>query len=145
MNGNMHLNEYGKIADKQFNWLQHQYPYIKIHAHIVMPNHMHAIIEIIPPSVGTGRDLSESIPDQEPSPYPFIQSLQTIKIKSVSELVGAYKTTTTKQIRNAGLSEFEWQRSFHDHIIRDARGYQNIFKYIQNNPTSWPQDKFFTP
>lgn len=44
--GEMHLNEFGKIADKQLHWLAKQYPYIILHTHIVMPNHVHAILEI---------------------------------------------------------------------------------------------------
>lgn len=43
---NLGLNEYGKIAEKQWHWLGKQYPYIKLHEFVVMPNHIHGIIEI---------------------------------------------------------------------------------------------------
>ncbi len=66
-----------------------------------------------------------------------------IKIKSISELMGAYKTTTSKQIRLAGLSQFAWQRSFHDHIIRNEESYNNISLYILNNHLKWEEDKFY--
>ena len=65
-----------------------QYPYVVLHAFVVMPNHIHGIIEINRNIVGTGRDLSLNTPD--PSLQP--------KIKSLSELMGAYKTTVSKQI-----------------------------------------------
>ena len=123
----MILNEYGKIADQQWYWLAEQYPYIVLHEFIVMPNHIHGIIEINRNVfVGTGRDLS--LPP---------------KIKSLSELIGAYKMTASKSIHLAGYAEFAWQRSFHDHIIRDEQSYERISKYIVNNPNSWDQDKFF--
>ena len=48
----------GTIAEKQWYWLQEQYPYIVLHAFVVMPNHIHGIIEINRNIVGTGRDLS---------------------------------------------------------------------------------------
>jgi REP element-mobilizing transposase RayT len=121
----MILNEYGKIADQQWHWLGEQHPYIILHEFIVMPNHIHGIIEIN--WVGTGHDLS----------------LQQPKIKSLSELMGAYKTTTSKKIHLSGYAEFAWQRSFHDHIIRDEKSYERISTYIINNPNSWDQDKFF--
>ena len=55
----MILNDYGKIAEKQWHWLREQYPYITLHASVVMPNHIHGIIEINRGQiVGTGRDLS---------------------------------------------------------------------------------------
>ena len=37
-----------------------------------------------------------------------------------------------------------WQRSFHDHIIRDRRDYEEISQYIQKNPSTWRNDCFYT-
>jgi putative transposase len=134
IDGQMICNEYGKIAEKQWEWLQTQYPYIESHAFVVMPNHIHAVLEIVwtgrdlsSHQTGTGRDLSI-----QPPP----------KIKSLSELMGAYKTTSSKQIHLAGLMEFRWQRSFHDHIIRTNEAYNNIVNYIETNPQRWKNDKF---
>ncbi len=81
----MFLNDYGTIAEQQWQWLEKQYPYVVLHSFVVMPNHRHGIIEIVVVVVGTGRDLS-------------LQQQQQIKIKSLSELMGAYKTTTSKKI-----------------------------------------------
>jgi REP element-mobilizing transposase RayT len=121
----MILNAYGKIAEQQWYWLAEQYRYIVLHEFIVMPNHMHGIIEINRNAAGTGRDLSLR------------------KIKSLSELMGAYKTTASKHIHLAGYVEFAWQRSFHDHIIRDEKSYERISNYIIDNPKTWDKDKFF--
>jgi REP element-mobilizing transposase RayT len=35
-----------------------------------------------------------------------------------------------------------WQRDYYDIIIRDARAYLQISKYIENNPKNWKKDKF---
>jgi REP element-mobilizing transposase RayT len=43
----MILNDYGIIADQQWYWSGEQYSYINQHEFIVMPNHIHGIIEII--------------------------------------------------------------------------------------------------
>ena len=37
-----------------------------------------------------------------------------------------------------------WQRSFHDHIIRDRRDYEEISQYIHENPAKWQDDRFYT-
>ena len=36
-----------------------------------------------------------------------------------------------------------WQKSFHDHIIRNDSDYLRIAEYIENNPASWEKDCFF--
>jgi putative transposase len=114
------LNEYGKIVENQWLWLGEQYPYVVLHAFVVMPNHIHGIIEI---------DRSRI---KSPS-----------KIKLLSELMGAYKTNVSKQIHMIGFIEFKWQRSFYEHIIRDYKSFESISDYIKNNPAKWMQDNFF--
>ncbi|WP_231583486.1 transposase [Rufibacter radiotolerans] len=57
--------------------------------------------------------------------------------------MGAYKSNSSRLIRLAGLIEFAWQRSFHDHIIRDEKGFHNIKEYIENNPANWLADRFY--
>jgi REP element-mobilizing transposase RayT len=121
MNPFVELNEYGTIAHNQWNWLGNQYGYVVLHSFIVMPNHVHAILEID----------SNLVADQE------------IKIKSLSSLIGAYKTTSSKHIHLAGLTNFAWQRSFHDHIIRNDASYERISNYIDTNQDRWKTDKFF--
>ena len=134
INNKMVLNDYGKIAEQQWYWLAQQYPYVVLHSFVVMPNHMHGIIEIA--------TTASSVSQEQPA----------IKIKSISELMGAYKTTSSKQIHLLSVSDtsrclgkipFKWQRSFHDHIIRDELSYFNISYYIENNPANWKGDKFF--
>ncbi|MDH4471854.1 MAG: transposase [Fluviicola sp.] len=116
-NGELNLNEYGKIVEIQLNWLENQYPYVKIHSSIIMPDHVHLILEI-------NRTMVLNQPIE-------------MKIKSLSELMGAFKTTSSKHIHLAGLTAFFWQRSFYEHIIRDEQSYQNIVRYIENNPKNW--------
>ena len=186
----MFPNEYGKIAEQQWHWLGEQYLYIVLHSFVVMPNHIHGIIEIDDRAVivGTGRDLSLrrdlSLQSSDLSLQSSDLSLQSpdlslqqndkpqqpeTKIKSLSEIMGAYKTTSSKQIHLADLSlqprdlskmngpalnsdrsrpvptkQFKWQRSFHDHIIRNEESYARISNYIQNNPLNWKEDTFNT-
>ena len=145
VDGRMQLNDYGAIADAQWLWLAEQYSYVKLHAHIVMPNHMHGILEIDSRGAGSAggvRATRESPVPRGPS-APSGPSAAEIKIKSLSELMGAYKTTSSKKIHLAGDPAFVWHRSFYDHIIRDAKGYHNISAYIEGNPAKWEADRFF--
>ena len=126
-NEKMILNEFGKIVESKLEWLTKQYSYVDIDSYVIMPNHVHAIIILDTVDVGTSRDLS----------------LQ-IKIKSLSELVGAFKTVSSKQIHLNGLPEFKWQRSFYDRIIRNEKELYWIRKYIDENPLKWEIEKGFT-
>ena len=128
----MILTEYGIIANNQLEWLEIQYPYIELHAYKVMPNHIHAVIEIDSLKVNP---IHKDNMDQLDS--------ENIKIKSLSQIMGAYKTTSSKLIHEADYEAFAWHRSFHDHIIRDENSYLNIVNYIENNPSSWNKDKFY--
>ncbi len=161
----MNPNEYGQIANKQWKWLAKQYPYVILHAFVVMPNHVHGVIEINRDMVvgtghdpspghdiaGTGRDLSPQLRDLSPQLRDLSPQLRDLsltlrreKIKPLPEIMGAYKTTVSKQIHLAGYTDFGWQRSFHDHIIRDEKSFLTISKYITNNPLNWGED-FFGP
>lgn len=113
----MTLNEYGKIVENQIYWLQEQYLYVNIYNAVVMPNHLHILLDIDTLKIQDGT-----------------------KIKSVSELMGAFKTTSSKQIHLSGNTEFQWHRSFHDHIVCDAKEYENIYNYISDNPARWDKD-----
>ncbi len=129
MDAEMILNEFGIIANNQLEWMQNQYPYIILHSYIVMPNHIHAVIEI-------DSNLLNTVPNLD-------EPKKIEKIKSLSQIMGAFKTTSSKLIHEAGTIDFAWHRSFHDHIVRDEKAYLNIVNYIENNPNSWNKDTFY--
>ena len=118
----MELNSFGLIVKNQIEWLENQYLYISIHNYVIMPNHFHLILEIDSLKVNTNE----------------------FKIKSLSCLMGALKTTTSKQIRDFGFIDFAWHRSFHDHIIRNEKEYDLISNYIDRNPIKWFEDQFYS-
>ena len=57
---------------------------------------------------------------------------------TISDIVRSVKTLTTKQI---GKPIF--QRSFFDHIIRDQADYENVYSYIESNPSKWESDELY--
>ena len=65
-------------------------------------------------------------------------------------MVGAFESITTvnyiRGVKTLHWASFDgnlWQRNYWDRIIRDEQSYQNISKYIINNPATWDKDKFF--
>jgi len=138
-NYKMFINQFGIIVKQQWLWLIEQYPYVFLDTWMIMPNHIHGIIIIDSTLeyskhgfkdnsrlVATGLDLS---------------SQKNQKILSLSNIIGAFKTTSSKLIHQAGLTNFAWQRSFYDHVIRNEKYLDKIRLYIQNNPTKWEEDR----
>ena len=128
------LNQYGLIVDKKINWLMSQYEYVAIHNYVIMPNHFHLILEI-------DSNLLKNKISKDDSEGTALE-LSVPKIKSLSSLMGALKTTSSNEIHKAGFEDFAWHRSFHDHIIRDEKSYQYISNYIDLNPQKWNEDRF---
>ncbi|MEA3328375.1 MAG: transposase, partial [Candidatus Omnitrophota bacterium] len=69
---------------------------------------------------------------------------------SLSDIIHRFKTLTTKKyidgVKNDNWEPFNkhlWQRSFHDHIIRNDKSLNDIREYIINNPATWIDDADF--
>lgn len=61
-----------------------------------------------------------------------------VSAPTVSTIIGQMKRWVSKQI---GFSI--WQKSFHDHIIRNRAEYRQIWKYIDENPLKWELDCYY--
>ena len=80
-NGKMILNDYGKIVNDEWQYLQTKYPHIILHEYAIMPNHFHGIVaitDVVPVDVGTG----------EPRPY----------VPTLGNIIGYFKYQTTKKL-----------------------------------------------
>ena len=141
--GAMEYSEYGCIALNEIAETNNKRKDkgIQITKYVVMPNHVHLLLEI----VGTRRAVSGTN---------FNVFSKTIP-NSVSEIVGAYKSAVTKQIRrlqggHGTQCPYEidntgkvWQSRFYDRIIRNEFEYQNVWNYIDTNPLKWELDKYY--
>ena len=62
---------------------------------------------------------------------------------NINQIIGQFKSGVSREIHNV-ISDIEiWQRSFHDHIIRNQNSYEKIWLYIDSNPVNWSKDCFF--
>ena len=128
----MNLYQSGKIAEHFLKTIPDKYKEIRIFEFIVMPNHVHAVLEIVP----TDKLQDNSKP---------ISDIKYRRKMLLSKVIGWYKMNTAKEInKNRGTSgKSLWQRSYYDHIIRNYESYQKIYEYILINPELWRKDKFY--
>jgi putative transposase len=54
---------------------------------------------------------------------------------TLAVVVRTYKAAVTTRCRRAGYTHFEWQRNYHERIIREERDLNQIRQYIANNPS----------
>ena len=69
---------------------------------------------------------------------------------TIISIVQAFKRYSTveyirlvKRGQDAPFDKHLWQRSFHDHVIRNETDYRMIAEYIQSNPRLWHKDCFY--
>jgi REP element-mobilizing transposase RayT len=114
------LTQYGRIIEKYIKQLNNFYNYISIEKYVIMPNHIHILINVC----GSGAS-GTSPPTKQHSVVPQFVS-------------------TLKRFCNKEIGQNIFQRSFHDHVVRDLADYAAIWQYIDNNPLKWQLDKYYT-
>ena len=97
------------------------YDDIKLRKYVIMPNHIHLLIEI--------SDCGKCGSSRTPNP--------------TNSLIAGF-ISTFKRFCNRECGENIWQRSFHDHIIRGEKDYLKIWEYIDTNVIKWEDDCFYT-
>ena len=147
-NGTMRYSPAGAVAYVLWQEIKNHAINIELGEFVIMPNHVHGIIIIDQKNadtVGTTLALSLQPPPPENEPPQTIgkQRFQNQGKNTLSSIIGSYKSAVTKYCNRLGLP-CGWQPRFHDHIIRDDQSLQRISAYIQNNPSSWNDDKFYS-
>lgn len=153
MNGEMILNECGEIADNCWLEIPNHFPNVELYEHIIMPNHVHGIIEIKFKSAiienpqqndDNLKIVVTSVGANDYSPLRTLQrSLPRSPSKTIGSIVRGFKIGVTKWMRQNTNVYDVWQRNYYDNIIRDEQSYQRISDYIRNNPKNWKEDKFY--
>ena len=113
------LSAYGKIVEETICELDRHSPYLSIDKYVIMPNHIHLLVSV-----------TDSGASGTPPPTPANGR--------IPQLVSTLKRFTN---RKCGISL--WQRSYYDHIIRSERDYLEIWRYIENNPAKWAEDRYY--
>jgi len=64
-----------------------------------------------------------------------------LKAKSLGASISQIKSVCTKRIRATGLTDFDMQPRYYDHIIQDNKDLDRIRNYIVGNPYKWDEDE----
>jgi len=162
--GEMRLNVAGKAAEKCWKKIPEHFKRVELHEFVIMPNHIHGIIEIksvganhhspadetgqnvdddlTKPSKTNQKQLSNQMPKYRAKNLSPLQRPRGTS-KTVGSIVRGVKIGITKWMRNNTDVYPVWQRNYYDHIIRNTTAYLRIAEYIKNNPVNWEGDEFY--
>ena len=109
------LSSWGKIADDAIQNIASAYPALALESYVIMPNHIHLLLRVRVDEYG-----------------------RPLVAPTMSRVIKQLKGIVTKQI---GVCI--WQKSFHDHIIRNREDYEEHIRYIYENPIHWYYDELY--
>ena len=105
------LLPYGEIADKYIRQMDAFYDHLSVDKYVIMPDHIHLLI---------------TLRDGHPR-----RGVPT-KTSVIAQFVG-----TLKRFCNKEYGSNIWQSRYYDHVVRNQQDYNEIWEYIENNPTKW--------
>jgi len=146
VNGNVALNEFGRIVEKWWNQIPAHFPSVDTLTFVIMPNHIHGIIIINDDGRG-----AVSAPENETQNQGEMTSPLRVRKPTLGQVVAYFKYQSTKDMNamdNTGTITKFWQRNYYacperrrrKHIIRDEREMDRIHRYIEANPSQWADD-----
>ncbi|NWF88793.1 MAG: hypothetical protein HXY50_04935 [Ignavibacteriaceae bacterium] len=131
INEKVNLNQLGKEAMYLWNEIPSHYKNVELDEFVIMPNHIHGII--ILNDVGSRHaSTKDKINNKEGG---------TCSAPTLSYIVGSYKSAVTKWANLNRYSNFRWQRSYYDRIIRNEKELYFIRNYIKLNTFKWDLEK----
>jgi len=169
-NSQMTLNHFGSIAYEEWFKLPIRWPHLELGAFQIMPNHLHGIVVVHEPikllTIKQHTDGLNTIFKIFPSPCDEL-SLKEVKQATLQpevafskfqwaarpalgQIVGAYKSIVAtlclkhhQQLHPGSWMDRLWQRNFYEKTIPNAEAYENITRYIEDNPSKWKEDDFY--
>ncbi len=105
----LHTTPLGNIVRASWHELATQYPAVHADCWVLMPNHVHLLIGLLP----------------------------TNSPKSLGRIIGAFKATCTRRAQAWRGAGSVWQRSYHEHVVRTAHELEIYREYVRNNPRRW--------
>ncbi len=103
------LSRCGELVEMYINEIPNHYDNVLVDKYVVMPDHIHMILIILPDENG-----------------------RLLIAPTISRVIKQLKAAITKHV---GFSP--WQRSYYDHVIRNRDDYDEVCKYIYENPMKW--------
>ena len=137
-------NKFGKIVINCWLQIDKKYRNIKLDEFVLMPNHIHGIIQIIEENmveknhVGAIHELLLQS-DMDSDDQMFRRKMLLPKIIGYFKMNAAKKINKIRDLKGIPV----WHRNYYEHIIRNEDELKRIRQYIKYNPVNWKEDDLY--
>lgn len=115
------LTNIGKLIEQEIQETNIKRKDIEINKYIIMPDHVHMIIEI--KQMGTVHRA------------PTIEKFKLSTSNTIPTIIRYIKGGVTRKLNKRNKKYLQlWQRNYYEHIIRNEKEYYEICKYMEQNP-----------
>lgn len=119
------LSALGRIAHESWISIPCHFSRVNLHQFVVMPNHIHGILEVTPGPAQHAAPLQENA----------ASAAKELRQGSLSIIVRSYKSEVTRRARAELNWKGEvWQHNYFDRVIRDGCEFAATARYIVDNP-----------
>lgn len=123
------LSALGRVVRESWIGIPSHFAAVRLHESIVMPNHVHGIVEIV--QLLAGAQHAAPLQGAAVSPVRLMSG-------SLSVIVRSFKAEVTRRAHLELNWDGEiWQRNYFDRVIRDGQEFSDASRYIAENPLRW--------
>jgi putative transposase len=145
IDGIMVLNDAGRLVESVWHGLTERFLSLELDAFIVMPNHVHFIVNVAVPGEYDGV-ARENLATQGCAPTFNLHTMENKtdqgRAPALDRVVGAFKSISATQINRllSRTGQPLWQRNYYERVIRNESELQGLRDYIIHNPLKWADD-----
>ena len=147
--GQVRLSALGEMAQAEWGALPRHFPWARLDACVVMPNHLHGIIVVVQRAIHGGRGEASAtngvgtsarlMADASPLRAQRAHGTQRGSLGAMVQNFKAVSARRMNALRGTAGAPF-WQRNYWEHVARDAADLDRIREYVQGNPARWAAD-----
>lgn len=156
VDGEMMLNKFGKIAAREWENTMELRDNVSLGANMIMPDHVHFLVHI-----DQQQEQKQYTPEELEKRAGAVAGKHMNKPGSLGAIVRGYKGAVTRQVLEAIKSEMDvpdlkslefiricdalanektiWVNNYNEAIIKTEKHYDNVTKYINDNPRKWDE------
>jgi putative transposase len=132
--GQIELSVLGETVRECWLAIPLHFAKVKLHEFVIMPNHLHGIVEIV--AVGAQHAAPLLGKDSD------VRNPAFVKHGSLGATVRSFKAAVTRKARRElGWNGDVWQRNYFERVLRHGKEIADAGRYIAENPMMWELDQ----
>jgi REP element-mobilizing transposase RayT len=130
----MGLSDLGRVVRDCWTEIPGHFVRVKLQGFVIMPNHLHGIVEIWAVGAQHAAPLLGKTSDSGVRPR--------VEAGSLGAIVRSFKAVVTRLARREfGWKGDIWQRNYFERVLRDGQEIADAGRYIAENPRMWEVDR----